>query len=388
MNDTSFIVYMDNAATVRLKDKAYEAMDKYLKNLYANPGGAYAFGQEVKRDIATAREEISSTLNARPTELFFTSGGTESDNQAIRSLAELKGSGHIIVSSFEHHAVLNTCRYLERKGIRVSYVNPDPAGFIDPDAIFRLIGDDTILISVMTVNNELGTIQPVSEIGAAARKRGILFHTDAVAAYGHIPIDVETMNIDILSASAHKFGGPKGAGFLYVRENLKLPPLILGGSQERGRRAGTENVPGIMGMAAAAGEACACMEDNLKRRIELDSYFMERIGSGPFVINGPAGCCGREEGTKARLPGHFNLTIPGANAEELVVELGTEGICISTGAACTSRDDPVSHVLKAIGLKGRDLLSTVRISMNEENTEEEIDTLLKGLNQYIREKDL
>ncbi len=390
----SHIIYMDNAATVRLKDEALTAMMPYLKGSYANPGGIYDFAQRVRKDVAAAREDIAKAIGAHPTEIFFTSGGSESDNQAIRGVAELKSASlpHIITSSFEHHAVLNICRYLERKGLaRVSYVNPDPSGFIDPDVLERQIEKDTVLISVMMVNNELGTIQPVRELGAIAKEHGILFHTDAVAATGHLPIDVKEMNIDLMSASGHKFGGPKGAGFLYVRANLKLPALIYGGSQERGRRAGTENVPGIIGMAAALKTMNDNMEKNLAKRRELDAYFYGETGDGsPFHINAvdhSLFCSGgNETGNRPlfHLPGHFSLTLPGVNAEELIVRLGMKGICISAGAACASSDDEGSYVLKAVGLRGDALKSTIRISMNEDNTKEEIDTFFKELDSLMK----
>lgn len=385
----SKIIYLDNAATTRLKDEALAAMMPYLKESYANPGGAYDFAGKVKRDVAVAREETASAIGARPTEIFFTGGGSESDNQALRGLAELKGAGipHIITTSFEHHAVLNTCKYLEKKGLaRISYVNPNASGMIDPSDVERLIDRSTVLISVMTVNNELGSIQPISEIGRIAHEHGALFHTDAVAAVGHIPIDVKKMNIDLLSASAHKFGGPKGIGFLYVKENFKLPPLIYGGAQERGRRAGTENVPGIIGMTEALKSMVANMNRNLARRQELDRYFIKRYKkeTKDITMNGPLTCLGKDtmmtvgSGTEClRLPGHFSITLPGINAEELVVKLGIKGICVSTGAACASSNDEESHVLKAVGLKGDSIKSTIRISMNEDNTEDEIDFFYK-----------
>ena len=385
----SHIIYMDNAATVRLKDEALTAMMPYLKGSYANPGGIYDFAQRVRKDVAAAREDIAKAIGAHPTELFFTSGGSESDNQAIRGVAELKSASlpHIITSSFEHHAVLNTCRYLERKGLaRVSYVNPDPSGFIDPDVLERQIEKDTVLISVMMVNNELGTIQPVRELGAIAKEHGILFHTDAVAATGHLPIDVKEMNIDLMSASGHKFGGPKGAGFLYVRENLKLPALIYGGSQERGRRAGTENVPGIIGMAAALKTMNDNMEKNLAKRRELDEYFAAMgtgCATGTVLLAQETGAK-RTVPVAQRMPGHFSLTLPGVNAEELIVRLGMKGICISAGAACASSDDEGSHVLKAVGLRGDALKSTIRISMNEDNTKEEIDIFFKELDSLMK----
>ena len=367
------VIYMDNAATTRLMDEALSAMMPYLTDSYANPGGIYDLAQEVRKDIATAREEVASSIGAYPTEIFFTSGGSESDNQAIRQLAELGTFPHIITTSFEHHAVLSTCKYLERKGLaRISYVNPNPSGLIDPAEIEKLICKDTILISMMMVNNELGTIQPVGETGAIAKEHGILFHTDAVAAVGHLPVDVRAMNIDLMSASGHKFGGPKGTGFLYVRENIKLPPLIYGGRQERGRRAGTENVPGIIGMAAALKVMNDNMDRNLARRRELDDYF--RAVAPMATPASPAD----------RLPGHFSITLPGVNAEELIVRLGMAGICISAGAACASSDDEGSHVLKAVGLKGDALKSTIRISMNENNTEEEIDAFFEEISGFLR----
>ena len=397
----SHIIYMDNAATVRLKDEALAAMMPYLKGSFANPGGVYDPAQEIKKDVAAAREDIAAAIGAYPTEIFFTSGGSESDNQAIRGVAELDPIRvpHIITSSFEHHAVLNTCRYLEKKGLaRVSYVNPSPSGFVNAADIERQIEKDTVLISVMMVNNELGTIQPVRELGAVAKEHGILFHTDAVAAVGHLPIDVKEMNIDLMSASGHKFGGPKGAGFLYVRENLKLPPLIYGGSQERGRRAGTENVPGTIGMAAALKAMNDEMDKNLEKRRELDEYFISEIeswcatgtdGAMGTVLLAPVSCAkrtvpvARTAPVASRMPGHFSLTLPGVNAEELIVRLGMKGICISAGAACASSDNEGSHVLKAVGLKGDALKSTVRITMNEDNTEEEIDTFFEELGRLI-----
>lgn len=373
------MIYMDNAATTRLKDSALEAMMPYFKDEYFNPGGVYDPGQSVKKAVAGSREDISLTLNANPREVFFTSGGTESDNMALRGILEKERDvyfvPHIITTAFEHHAVLNTCRYLERIGLaRISYINPGTNGLVGLSDIEREINKDTVMVSVMHVNNELGTCQPVEDIGRMAHDHGILFHTDAIASYGHLPIDVKEMNIDLLSASSHKFGGPKGVGFLYVREDIKLPPLLLGGAQERGRRAGTENVPGIIGMAAAAREMHACMDSNLERRRRLDDHFrkcwMRRLPRYTACQPGQY---------HPRIPGHFCITLPGVNAEELVVKLGMDGICISTGAACASSEDAGSHVLRSIGLKGDALKSTVRISINEDNTEEEIDTLLEKI---------
>ena len=380
---------MDNAATTRLCDEAYRAMLPYLKDSYGNPGGLYDAGLEAKRAVGTAREDIARTINAEPSEIYFTSGGTEADNWAIKGVAGLFHDKHTVTAAFEHHAVLNTCRWLEVTGKAVSYAQPDVNGYISVEEAEKHICEDTVLISMMHINNELGTVQPVKELGHLAHKRGILFHTDAVASYGHIPIDVKEMNIDMMSVSAHKFGGPKGVGFLYVNGKIKLPPLLHGGAQEQGRRGGTENVAGIAGMAAAAVRAHREMECNLKKRYKLDNYFCERLSefdsglrqerkSGHIHLNGYV-----DEHKDERLPGCFSLTIPGANAEELIVRLGMEGICISAGAACASSDEGGSHVLKAIGLDRRAVGSTIRISMNGYNTKEEIDTFFETLGRLI-----
>jgi cysteine desulfurase len=400
------MIYMDNAATTRLCDEAYRAMLPYLCGSYGNPGGLYDLGLEAKKAVGTAREEISRTINAGPSGIYFTSGGTEADNWAIRGIAELFPHSHIITTSFEHHAVLNTCKWLERNGTRVSYVNPDPSGYISVKEIEKHICGDTVLISMMHINNELGTVQPVKELGRLAHDRGILFHTDAVAAYGHIPIDVKAMNIDLLSASAHKFGGPKGVGFLYADETVRLPSLLHGGSQEKGRRGGTENVPGIAGMAAAAARAHRDMDMDLNKRYRLDGYFVEGFnalnsvkkpenGGSLIHLNGYGSEYkaerrlenmdpeGKPDITVKRLPGYFSLTIPGRNAEELIVRLGMEGICVSAGAACASVEEGGSHVLKAIGLNDRSIESSVRVTMNEDNTEDEIDSFFNALRRLI-----
>ena len=401
---------MDNAATTKLSNAAFEAMLPWLKEDYFNPGAVYGYADNAKRAISTAREDIASTLGAEPGEIFFTSGGTEADNWALKGTADpagqgllktLTGSGrnkeqgHIITSAIEHHAVLNTCKYLERCGFRISYVKPDAAGYVSVSDIERLICDDTVLISIMLVNNELGTIQPVSKIGACAHERGILFHTDAVAAYGHIPIDVRKMNIDLLSVSAHKFGGPKGTGFLYVNGKYALGPFMHGGSQERGRRAGTENVAAIAGMAACALKHHDRMEENLERRKKLDLYFSGKLreldrypdlcGSRRIKLNGPIFRYGEgpDDVLSGRLPGSFNVMIPGMNAEEVIVRLGMEGICISAGAACAASNDEASHVLTATGLDRTAANSSIRITMNEDNTEEEINILFSELKKIM-----
>ena len=407
------MIYMDNAATTRLCEEAYEAMLPYLRESYGNPGGLYDQGLDARRAVVTAREIIAETINAHPSGIYFTGSGTEADNWALKGLAELMngpadGKGpvladnvskpHFITTSFEHHAVINTCRWLERKGCAISYVNPDTSGFISVSDIEKYICRSTALISVMLVNNELGTVQQAAGIGKAAHDHGLLFHTDAVTAYGHIPIDVKKMNIDMLSVSAHKFGGPKGTGFLYVNEGIKLPPLIHGGVQEQGRRAGTENVAGIAGMAAAAARACRNMKTNLDKRHKLDIYFMDRLNGhnreisspgsrGYMLLNGYVSddkhADGSASGTVRRLPGMLSITIQGMDAEELIVRLGMEGICISAGAACASSDEGGSHVLRAIGLDEKHIRSTVRISMNEDNTEEEIDMFFEAVKSIV-----
>lgn len=404
------IVYMDNAATTRLSASAFEAMLPWLKGDHYNPGAVYGYADNAKRAIASAREDIASTLGAEPGEIFFTCGGTESDNWALKGTADPARQGllkmrsgnvaetgrvHMITSAIEHHAVLNPCKYLESCGVKVSYVKPDEEGSVCVSDIEKLICDDTVLISIMLANNELGTLQPVMGIGKCAHERGILFHTDAVAAYGHIPIDVKKMNIDMLSVSAHKFGGPKGTGFLYVNAKYRLAPFMHGGYQERGRRAGTENVAAIAGMAACALEHHNRMKENLERRNKLDLYFLGKLkemdqhlngyGGRKVKLNGPLIACreDRDGELSGRLPGSFNIMIPGMNAEEIIVRLGMEGICVSAGAACASSDNEASHVLTAIGLDRTTADSSIRITMNEDNTEEEIDILFLRLNKLL-----
>lgn len=408
--DQNKIIYMDNAATTRLSDEAFNMMLPYLMGNHANPGAVYEYADVPKRAIAKARESIAKTLDAAANEIYFTSGGTEADNWALKGIAELAspsmkdrgvrafsydGQPHIITSAIEHHAVLNTCKWLEKCGCRVSYVKPDENGIISVPEIKRQICSDTVLISVMSVNNELGAVQPIDRIGALAHEYGIPFHTDAVASYGHILINVKEMNIDMLSASAHKFNGPKGVGFLYVNEKYKLTAFMHGGAQEQGRRAGTLNVAGIIGMASAAVRHHENIKSDLKRRRELDRYFKNKLeeidycfgvrsGGSKVVLNGPEGCMEENSGIKnnsmpGRLPGTFNMTIPGIEAEELIVRLGMEGICVSAQAACASLQGEASHVLTAIGLNKKLANSTIRISMNEDNTEEQIDALFEAI---------
>ncbi len=387
---------MDNAASTRLCDEAFEAMLPFLKEDHFNPGSIYEAADNARRALTGARKKIAGTIGADPGSIYFTSGGTESDNWALKGTAELVLSGgytrngrvikkpHIITSLFEHHAVTETCRWLERHGCSVSFARPDSTGHVSADSIERLINEDTVLISLMTVNNELGTLNPVAEAGRVAHEHGILFHTDAVASYAHIPMDVKAMNIDMLSAGAHKFNGPKGAGFLYADKRTGLKPFMHGGGQETGRRAGTVNVAAITGMAAAALRHHEHMEADLARRLELDGYLMGKLDKAGFFT---AGKVTREpaiiNGTGERLPGFISLTLPGINAEELIVRLGMQGICISGRSACSSSLDSMSHVLSSIGLDRAAADSTVRISMNEDNTEEEADILIEAIRKCI-----
>ncbi len=399
------MIYMDNAASTRLYDEAFAAMLPFLTEDHANPGGIYEYADNAKRAVAKAREDIASTIGAKPNEIYFTGSGTEADNWALKGMAELASAGqdmsgykkqagndevrkvpHIITSAFEHHAVLNTCKWLEKNGCRVSYVKPDVNGIVSVRDIEKQICADTALISVMFVNNELGTIQQVGRIGALAHEHKIPFHTDAVAAYGHVPVNVKEMNIDLLSAGGHKFNGPKGTGFLYVDEKYKPEPFMHGGGQEQGRRAGTENVACIAAMAAAAAVHHKNMETDLTRRRKLDRYFLERLEETDFRLGGRCGD-GQVQingSMEERLPGNFNITIPGVEAEEIIVRLGMEGICVSAGAACASSNDTVSHVLTAIELNRNAADSSIRISLNEDNTEEEIDALFEAVRSVVR----
>ena len=377
-------IYMDNAATTRIYRQVIDAMQPYTDLRYGNPGGLYDLASEAKRAVNTSREIIADTIGCENNEIFFTSGGTESDNWAIKGVAELfmkdTNKPHIITTAIEHHAVLNSCEWLAGQGCSVTYVKTDKNGYVNTDDIRQAIRKDTCLISVMLANNEIGTIQDVESIGRLARDRGILFHTDAVQAYGHIPIDVNQMNIDLMSASAHKLNGPKGIGFLYISNKLRLPPLLHGGSQERGRRAGTENVAGVVGMATAAGihhESNYNMEHVMLLRDEMLSGLMDlnkKANRHKITVNG---------GMDRRLPGNINICIEGVNAEELVLRLGMKGICLSTGAACTSMDEAASHVLMAIGLSGQQAKSSLRITLCEDNTIDEINTVISELDKLL-----
>lgn len=366
-------IYLDNAATTKTRPEVVEAMIPYFSGEYGNPSSIYEFSGHARAALGTARGQVAKALSARPEEIYFTAGGTEADNWALISTAEAyedKGR-HIITSAIEHHAVLHSCAYLEKRGFSVTYLGVDENGLVDLEELKRAIRPDTILISIMFANNEIGTLEPIAEIGAIARNHGILFHTDAVQAFGHVPIQVDEMKIDLLSASGHKINGPKGVGFLYIRDGVRTGSFLHGGAQERKRRAGTENVPGIAGMGKAAELAIETMAERAEREAKLRDYLMERIlNEVPYVrVNGHR---------TRRLPNNLNLSFQFIEGESLLILLDMEGICGSSGSACTSGSLDPSHVLLAIGLPPEIAHGSLRLTLSEENTREEMD--------YVAEK--
>lgn len=373
------MIYLDNAATTRTPPEVVEAMLPYFTEQYGNPSAIYSLGSAGKKAINEARRTIAAAIGAKPEEIYFTAGGTEADNWALKAAAECcAGKGrHIITTKIEHHAVLHACGYLEKNGYEVTYLDVDRDGILDPESLKEAIRPDTVLISVMFANNEIGTIQPIREIGAIARERGILFHTDAVQAFGQIPIDVEEMHIDMLSASAHKLNGPKGTGMLYIRSGLKIRSFIHGGAQEKGVRAGTENVPGIVGFAAAVRRALSRMEEKAGRERELRDYLIRRIeGEIPYCrLNGH-----REK----RLPGNVNISFRFIEGESLLIMLDMRGVCASSGSACTSGSLDPSHVLLAIGLEHEEAHGSLRMTLSEENTQEELDEVVGHLAEIVQ----
>ena len=374
----SRFLYADHAATTALSPRALEAMTPYFRDAYGNPSSLYTFGQQAKSDLDAARAEVARCLNAKPEEIFFTSGGTESDNWALKAVAELRGGKgrHIITSAIEHHAILHTLEHLEKAlGFSVTYLPVDSLGRVDPQAVKAAIRPDTILITVMAANNEIGTIEPIAEIGAIAREAGVLFHTDAVQAVGHIPVDVSAWNCDMLSLSGHKFHGPRGVGALYVRRGLRLPPLIHGGGQEKGRRSGTENVAGAVGLAAALREAV----DGLEARSVLLAARRDRLIEGLTRLP-----CSRLTGDPVhRLPGTASFVFEGVEGEALLLHLDATGICASSGSACSSASLDPSHVLLAIGLPHEVAHGSLRLSLGEENTDEDVDYLLQAVPEVV-----
>ena len=378
-------VYADHAATTAVTDTALAAMLPHFTRDYGNPSSLYRFAQEGKTHLEEARAQVAACLNAKPEEVYFTSGGTEADNWALRGVAELmalkgKKTGHIITTAIEHHAILHTAQWLEKQGYEVTYLPVDGDGLVDPANLEQAIRPDTILISVMAANNEIGTIQPIAEIGALARAHQVLFHTDAVQAVGHIPVDVEAWNVDLLSLSGHKFGGPKGIGALYMRKPLRLPALIQGGGQEKGRRSGTENVPGAAGMAAALKEAVDHLAQESARLSALRDKLIAGLSVLPYT---------RLTGHPVkRLPGTASFVFEGVEGEALLLHLDAKGICASSGSACSSASLDPSHVLLSIGLPHAIAHGSLRLSLGAENTEEDVDYILKevpAVVAYLRE---
>ncbi|HIZ61281.1 MAG TPA: cysteine desulfurase NifS [Candidatus Gemmiger avistercoris] len=371
-------IYLDNAATTRISPAALRAMLPCLEEHYGNPSSLYAFGQDARERLERARAQIAARLHCEAKEVYFTSGGSEADNQALRSAARIgaaKGKRHIVSTAFEHHAVLHTLDRLREEGFEVTLLDVHGDGLVRPAEVAAAIRPDTCLVSVMYANNEIGTIQPVAEIGRICREKGVLFHTDAVQAAGHLPIDVQEQNIDLLSLSAHKFHGPRGAGVLYARTGVRLTPLIEGGAQERGRRAGTENLPAIVGMAAALEEACRDGDARRVRVAALRDRLIRGLARIPHaVLNGDP---------VQRLPGNVNFCFEGIEGESLLLLLDDEGICASSGSACTSGSLDPSHVLLAIGRPHEIAHGSLRLTLSEQTTEEEIDYTIDAVTRAV-----
>ena len=371
-------IYLDNAATTRVSDAALDAMLPYFRQQYGNPSSLYAFGQEAKEALERARATVAGVLNCEPREIIFTSGGSEADNQAIRSAAAIgarAGKRHIISTAFEHHAVLHTLSKLEKEGFEVTLLDVHSDGLVRVEELAAAIRPDTCLVTVMYANNEIGTIQPIAEIGRVCRERGVLFHTDAVQAAGHLPIDVRAQNIDLLSLSAHKFHGPKGVGALYARRGIALTNLIEGGAQERGRRAGTENTAGIAGMAAALDEAARNMERDSAKMTALRDRLIAGLSRIPHsALNGDA---------ERRLPGNVSFCFEGIEGESLLLLLDDKGVCASSGSACTSGSLDPSHVLLAIGRPHEVAHGSLRLTLSGETSEEDIDYTIKAVTEVV-----
>lgn len=375
-------IYMDNAATTQVYPEVFDAMKPYFTEFYGNPSSIYSFAGNSKKAVEDARKTIADFLGARTEEIYFTGGGSESDNWALKATADAyanKGK-HIITSKIEHHAILHTCEYLEKKGFEVTYLDVDENGFVNPADVEKAIRPDTILVSIMTANNEIGTIEPIAEIGKIAKDHGVLFHTDAVQAFGHIPMNVDEMNIDMLSASGHKINGPKGIGIMYIRKGVKIGSFVHGGAQERQRRAGTHNVPGIVGI----GKAVELARDNMKERMEYETKLRDHLISRvmeeiPYAkLNGDK---------VKRLPNNVNVCFRFIEGESMLILLDQNGVCGSSGSACTSGSLDPSHVLLAIGLPHEIAHGSLRLTLSEKNTMEEVDFTvdkLKGIIEKLR----
>lgn len=374
----SKLIYLDNAATTKTAPEVVEAMLPYFTEHFGNPSSVYGFAAANKEVITEQREIIAKTLGAKTNEIYFTAGGSESDNWALKATAEAYGGKgkHIITSKIEHHAILHTCEYLEKHGFDVTYLDVDENGIVDLEQLKKEIREDTILISIMFANNEIGTIQPIKEIGEIAHEHGILFHTDAVQAYGQLPIDVDEMHIDMLSASGHKLNGPKGIGFLYIGKGVKIRSFVHGGGQERKRRAGTENVPGIVGFGKAAEYAATTMEERTAKERELRDYLIGRIENEiPYCrLNGDR---------VKRLPNNVNFSFQFVEGESLLIMLDMKGICASSGSACTSGSLDPSHVLLAIGLPHEIAHGSLRLTLSEETTKEDLDYVVDELKKIV-----
>lgn len=372
------MIYLDNAATTSCAPEAVEAMLPYFSEKYGNASSIYALGAESRKAVNGSRRVIADSLHAMPQEIYFTTGGSEADNWALIAAAEANESKgkHIITTAIEHHAVLHTCEYLEKRGFEITYLPVDEEGILSLEDLKRAIRPDTILLSVMFANNEIGSIQPIAEIGTIAKEHGILFHTDAVQAYGHIPIDVEKLNIDFLSASGHKLNGPKGIGFLYIRNTVRIGSFIHGGAQERGRRAGTENVAGIVGLGKAVELAMQRMDQNIEKETQLRDYLIGRIEEQfpNSKLNGSR---------QHRLPNNVNFSFPFIEGESMLIMLDMKGICASSGSACTSGSLDPSHVLLAIGLPHELAHGSLRLTLGYDNTKEEMDVVVEELKTIV-----
>ena len=376
----NIMIYLDNAATTKVYEEAVEAMLPYFNNIYSNPSEIYAFATDARKAVNKARKQIAGVINASPEDIYFTSGGTESDNWALFGILDAyKNKGrHIITSGIEHHAILNSCARHEKNGVSVTYVSPDENGIISPETIEKAIKNDTVLISIMAANNEIGTIQNIKKISEVAHRHNIIFHTDAVQAVGHIPIDVNSLGIDMLSASAHKFNGPKGIGFIFIKSGTSHHPFMDGGAQESGMRAGTENVASIVGMATALKKNCHEMKQNQENLLQIAQKFLNVLSNSKldFVRNGDVD----------HIPGNVSISFRNASGEMLLHRLDLMGICISTGSACDSKSIQTSHVLKAIHLSDEYARGTIRVSFGKQNTLDEATTIANAIIKILNSR--
>lgn len=376
----SHVIYADNAATTKLDMDAFEAMRPYLLDQYANASQPYSFARQAKKALQESRVQIAGCINADPDEIFFTSGGTESDNWAIKGSLDHRDHRAVITSEFEHHAILRACEKIETLGYPVAYLHPNQNGFITPDILENTISEQTKLVSIMMVNNEIGTIQPIKELCNVAHKHGAVFHTDAVQALGHIPVDVKALGVDMMSCSAHKFNGPKGIGFLFIKKGTKLSAYADGGAQEFGLRAGTENIASIVGMSVALHKNVARLSDFRSRLLFLEQTLIDKLNS--------AGINYRRNGTEPRVPGTLSLSFPYANGETILHRLDLMGIMVSTGSACNSKNTQISHVLSAINADELYAKGTVRISLGKDNTMNEVEKIADAIIKIVSQKRL